>query len=74
MSNFDYLRSRIGFSFLIELVASCLSFTTRPVTLEIEFYNSRYSYTSEERSDSNNSISRQKQLDSNSLMSVDEPF
>jgi hypothetical protein len=74
MSNFDYLRSRIGFSFLIELVASCLSFTTRPFALEIEFYNSRYSYTSEERSDSNNSISRQKQLDSNSPMSVDEPF
>jgi len=43
MSNFDYLRGKTEFFFLIELVASCLSFPTRPILPEMEFYNSRYS-------------------------------
>jgi hypothetical protein len=42
MSNFDYLRGRTEFSLNIELVASCLSFPTRLIPLEAEFYNSRY--------------------------------
>jgi hypothetical protein len=53
MSNFDCLRGKTGFSFLEELVASCFSFPMRLISLESEFYNSRYSYKFEERSDSN---------------------
>jgi hypothetical protein len=49
----------MGFVSFRELVASCRSFSTRPISLEIEFYNSRYSYIFEEGSDSNSSISRQ---------------
>ena len=41
-SDFDYLRSITGFSLNIELVASCLSFPTSLISLELEFYNSRY--------------------------------
>ena len=56
MSNFNSLTGRTGFSLLRELVASCLSFPTRLLVLETEFYNSRYSEKSEERSDSNSWI------------------
>ena len=55
MSNFDYLRGKTGFSSNIELVASCLTFLTPYISLESEFYNSRYSYKADERSDSNSS-------------------
>jgi hypothetical protein len=37
------LEAEVGSSFLRELVASCFSFPMRPISLEIEFYNSRYS-------------------------------
>jgi len=37
MSNFDCLGGQIGSPFYIELVASCLSFPTRPISLETEF-------------------------------------
>ena len=42
MNNFDGLRGRTGFTFLKELVALCISFPTRPISLETEFHNSRY--------------------------------
>jgi hypothetical protein len=42
-----------GSSYFIELVAPCLSFVTRLILLESEFYNSRYSSKSEKRLDSN---------------------
>jgi hypothetical protein len=42
-----------------KLGALCLSFPKRPILLEMEFYNFRYSKKSEERSNSNSSISRQ---------------
>jgi hypothetical protein len=38
MSNFDYVRGRTEFFLIIELVASCLSFPTRLIALESEFY------------------------------------
>jgi hypothetical protein len=41
-SDFDYLRGIAGFSYKIELVASCLSFPRTLILLESEFYNSRY--------------------------------
>jgi hypothetical protein len=34
---------QLGSPEFIELVASCLSFPTRLISLESEFYNSRYS-------------------------------
>jgi hypothetical protein len=37
------LEVELGSPFLRELVASCLSFLTRPISLEMQFYNSRYS-------------------------------
>ena len=40
--DFDYLRGITGFSLNIELVASCLSFPRTLISLESEFYNSRY--------------------------------
>jgi len=43
MSNFDFLGAQLGSPSFIELVASCLSFPTRSISLETEFYNSRYS-------------------------------
>ena len=55
------LDAELGSSQNIELVASCLTFPTPQISLESEFYNSRYSYKSEERSDSNSS-----KMDSNS--------
>ena len=44
-----------GSSFGIIVVATCLSFPTRLISLESEFYNFRYSKTSEERSESKSS-------------------
>jgi len=41
-SDFDYLRGITRFSLNVELVASCLSFPTTLISLESEFYNSRY--------------------------------
>jgi hypothetical protein len=41
-SDFDYLRGITGFSYKIELVASCLSFPRTLIWLESEFYNPRY--------------------------------
>ena len=61
MSDLDYLRGRTGSSQNIELVASCLTFPIPKVSLDSEFYNSRYSEKYEERSDSNSS-----KMDSNS--------
>ena len=55
------LEAELGSSENIELVASCLTFPTPEISLESESYNSRYSYKSEERSDSNSS-----KIDSNS--------
>ena len=55
ISDFDYLRGRTGFYLNIGVVASGLTFPTPLISLESEFYNSRYSYKSEERSDSNSS-------------------
>ena len=49
------LEAELGSSQNIQLVASCLTFPTPKMSLESEFYNSRYSYKSEERSDSNSS-------------------
>jgi len=40
--DFGYLRGITGFSLNVELVASCLSFPTTLISLESEFYNSRY--------------------------------
>ena len=37
------LEAELGFPSLKELVASCLSFAMRLISLELEFYNSRYS-------------------------------
>jgi len=42
MSEFHYLKGITGFSLNIELVASYLSFPTTLISLESEFYNSRY--------------------------------
>jgi hypothetical protein len=53
------LEAELGSPSFRELVASCLSFPTRPISLEVELYNSRYSYKSEEMLDSNSSMSRQ---------------
>jgi len=36
-------KAELGSPSLRELVASCLSFPTRLISLELEFYNSRYS-------------------------------
>jgi len=55
------LDAELGSPQIMELVASCLIFPTAQISLEWEFYNSRYSYKSEERSDSNSS-----KMDSNS--------
>ena len=43
MSNLDSLGGKLGSPSYRELVASCLSFPTRPISLEKKFYNSRYS-------------------------------
>jgi len=59
MSNLDSLGVELGSPSNRELVTSCLSFLTRPISLQIKFYNSRYSLKSEETSDSNSPISRQ---------------
>jgi len=61
MSDFEYLRGRTGFFSTIELVATCLTFPTPQISLESEFYNSRYSKKFEERSHGNSS-----KMDSNS--------
>jgi hypothetical protein len=53
------LEAELGSPSYRELVASCLSFLTRAISLETEFYNSRYSEKSYERSDSNSPMSRQ---------------
>jgi hypothetical protein len=37
------LEAELGSPSFKELVASCLSFPTRPISLETEFYNSRHS-------------------------------
>ena len=41
-SNFDSLRGITGFSLIIELVDSCLSFPTTLISLESLFYKSIY--------------------------------
>ena len=46
------LEAELGSPQIIELVASCLSFPTRLISLESKFYNSRYSLKSKERSNS----------------------
>jgi len=43
MSDFDYLEVELGSSQNIEFVASCLTFPMPQITLELDFYNSRYS-------------------------------
>jgi hypothetical protein len=43
MSDFDYFDAELGSSQNIELVASCLTFPTPQISLESEFYKSRYS-------------------------------
>ena len=45
----------MGSSQDIELVASCLTFPTPQILLVSKFYNSRYIYKADERSDSNSS-------------------
>jgi len=47
------LEAELGSSHNIELVASCLTFSTPQISLESEFYNFIYSQKSEDRSDSN---------------------
>jgi hypothetical protein len=37
------LEAELSSPSLREFVASCLSFPTRPISLQMEFYNSRYS-------------------------------
>jgi len=68
------LEAELGSSQNRELVASCLTFPTSQILLELDFNNSRYSYKYEERSDSNSS-----KMDSNSWtvtaqVFVDERF
>jgi len=43
MWDFEYLKGRTGLFSYIELVASYLTFSTPHISLESEFYNSRYS-------------------------------
>jgi hypothetical protein len=57
------LEGELGSPSFRELVALCFSFPMRPISLETEFYNSRYSYKFEERLESNSSMSRQWQFE-----------
>jgi hypothetical protein len=69
MSDFDCIKGRIGFTFLRQLVASCLSFQMRLISLESEFSNSIYYEKYKERSNNNNS-----KRDSNSWTITDKLF
>ena len=61
------LEAELGSLSSRELVASCLSFPTRLISLKSKFYNPRYSWKYKERSESNNSKMRQQQLKKETL-------